>query len=253
MGYESLEILRSYKTNKNDVVKEFYLPILKESVLYKRAVGFFSSTALIELSKGISGLIKNGGKIKFIVSPLLSAEDIDAIQKGYDEKEIIKNSLLREFKEPQNDSEAERLNWLAYLIANGHLDIKVAFTPPSKATGMYHEKIGIIYDEFGNRVAFTGSMNETINAFHNNYESIQVFNSLAQEDYQRVVDIDNDFDSLWNGRESNIKVVEFPDVVKEKLISYKSDAPNLNLDKIEIEDSLEIIIPKPGIPFVPVE
>ena len=253
MGYESLEILRSYKTNKNDVVKEFYLPILKESVLYKRAVGFFSSTALIELSKGISGLIKNGGKIKFIVSPLLSAEDIDAIQKGYDEKEIIKNSLLREFKEPQNDSEAERLNWLAYLIANGHLDIKVAFTPPNKTTGMYHEKIGIIYDEFGNRVAFTGSMNETINAFHNNYESIQVFNSLAQEDYQRVVDIDNDFDSLWNGRESNIKVVEFPDVVKEKLISYKSDAPNLNLDKIEIEDSLEIIVPKAGIPFVPVE
>ena len=148
MGYESLEILRSYKTNKNDVVREFYLPILKESVLYKRAVGFFSSTALIELSKGISGLIKNGGKIKFIVSPLLSAEDIDAIQKGYDEKEIIKNSLLREFKEPQNTSEAERLNWLAYLIANGHLDIKVAFTPPNKATGMYHEKIGIIYDVY---------------------------------------------------------------------------------------------------------
>lgn len=253
LGYESLEILRSYKTNKNDVVKEFYLPILKESVLYKRAVGFFSSTALIELSKGISGLIKNGGKIKFIVSPLLSAEDIDAIQKGYDEKEIIKNSLLREFKEPQNASEAERLNWLAYLIANGHLDIKVAFTPPNKATGMYHEKIGIIYDVYGNRVAFTGSMNETINAFHNNYESIQVFNSLTQEDYQRVVDIDNDFDSLWNGREDNIKVVEFPDVVKEKLISYKSDTPNLNLDKIEIEDSLEIIVPKAGVPFVPVE
>ncbi len=253
MGYESLEILRSYKTNKNDVVKEFYLPILKESVLYKRAVGFFSSTALIELSKGISGLIKNGGKIKFIVSPLLSAEDIDAIQKGYDEKEIIKNSLLREFKEPQNASEAERLNWLAYLIANGHLDIKVAFTPPNKATGMYHEKIGIIYDVYGNRIAFTGSMNETINAFHNNYESIQVFNSLTQEDYQRVVDIDNDFDSLWNGREDNIKVVEFPDVVKEKLISYKSDIPNLNLDKIEIEDSLEIIVPKAGVPFVPVE
>lgn len=253
MGYESLEILRSYKTNKNDVVKEFYLPILKESVLYKRAVGFFSSTAIIELSKGISGLIKNGGKIKFIVSPLLSAEDIDAIRKGYDEKEIIKNSLLREFKEPQNDSEAERLNWLAHLISNGYLDIKVAFTPPNKVTGIYHEKIGIIYDAYGNRVAFTGSMNETINAFHNNYESIQVFNSIVKEDYQRVIDIDNDFDSLWNGREENIKVLEFPNVVKEKLLSYKRDTPNLNLDKIEIEDSLEILVPKAGIPFIPVE
>ena len=62
MGYEHLTILRGYKTNKNDIVQEFYLPVLKESVLYKRAVGFFSSTALIELSKGIAGLVKNGGK-----------------------------------------------------------------------------------------------------------------------------------------------------------------------------------------------
>ena len=98
MGYESLNILRSYKTNKNDIVREFYVPILTQSVLYKRAVGFFSSTALIELSKGISGLIRNGGKIKFIVSPLLSEEDILAIQKGYDEREIIKNCLELEFK-----------------------------------------------------------------------------------------------------------------------------------------------------------
>ena len=59
MGYENLNILRSYKTNKNDIVREFYVPILTQSVLYKRAVGFFSSTALIELSKGISGLISN--------------------------------------------------------------------------------------------------------------------------------------------------------------------------------------------------
>ena len=58
MGYEKLDILRGYKTNKHDIVREFYVPILKESVLYKRAVGFFSSTALIELSKGISGLIE---------------------------------------------------------------------------------------------------------------------------------------------------------------------------------------------------
>ena len=251
LGYESLEILRSYKTNKNDVVKEFYLPVLKESVLYKRAVGFFSSTALIELSKGISGLIKNGGKIKFIVSPLLSKEDIEAIQKGYDEKEIIKNSLLREFKEPQNNSEAERLNWLAYLIANGYLEIKVAFTPPNKATGMYHEKIGIIYDIYGNRVAFTGSMNETINAFHNNYESIQVFNSLAQEDYQRVVDIDNDFDSLWAGREDNITVLEFPKVVKEKLVSYKKETVELDLDRAELESLSEQSFIEPGVPAIP--
>ena len=194
MSYSDIELLRSYKTNKNDIVREFYLPSLNQSVLYKRAVGFFSSTALIELSKGISGLIRNGGKIKFIVSPLLSEEDISAIERGYDEREIVQRSLCREFREPKNHSDEERLNWLATLISSGRMEIKVAFTPPQKATGMYHEKIGVLYDSDGNKVAFTGSMNETINAFHNNYESIVVFNSLRSEDYQRVLDLEYDFD-----------------------------------------------------------
>ena len=251
MGYENLNILRSYKTNKNDIVREFYIPILTQSVLYKRAVGFFSSTALIELSKGISGLIKNGGKIRFIVSPLLSEEDISAIQRGYDEREIIKNCLEREIKEPRTKSEEERLNWLAHLIANNYLEIKVAFTPPSKISGMYHEKIGILYDENNNKVAFTGSMNETINAFHNNYESIVVFNSLIEEDAQRVDDLERDFDSLWAGREENITVLEFPNVIKEKLLAYKKDTMELSLDQTELEHLFEETNRIPGIPLVP--
>ena len=251
MGYRSIHILRGYKTNKNDVVREFYIPALKQSVLYKRAVGFFSSSALIDLSSGISGLIKNGGKIKFIVSPLLSEEDIDAIQRGYDEREIIKNSLEREIREPKNASEAERLNWLAFLIASGRMEIKVAFTPPQKATGMYHEKIGLLYDTDGNRLAFTGSMNETINAFHNNYESIVVFNSLVAEDAQRVSDLEYDFDSLWANREPNITVWDFPKVLREKLVSYQKSSLNLELDQIEIENLSELFPPVPGIPALP--
>ncbi len=251
MGFQNLQILRSYKTNKHDVVKEFYIPVLKQSVLYKRAVGFFSSTALVELSKGIAGLIKNGGKIKFIVSPLLSEEDIAAIKRGYDERDIVERALLREFREPQNSSDSERLNWLAHLIASGAMEIKVAFTPPSKTTGMYHEKIGLLYDVEGNMVAFTGSMNETINAFHNNYESIVVFNSLVDEDSQRVRDLEYDFDSLWAGRETNVSVIEFPKVVKEKLISYKKEKTNLDLDAVELENSFELLPVVPGIPTMP--
>ncbi|MGC8165258.1 hypothetical protein ACP3WT_27090, partial [Salmonella enterica] len=79
-----------------------------------------TSTALIELSRGLSGLINNGGRIRLIVSPLLDKEDIEAIKRGYEEKEIIERSLIRHFYEPQNDSDAERLNWLAHLISNGY-------------------------------------------------------------------------------------------------------------------------------------
>ena len=251
MGYEELTILRGYKTNKHNIVKEFYLPTLAKSVLYKRAVGFFSSTALIELSKGIFGLVQKGGKIRFIVSPLLSTEDINAIQQGYDERRVVAESLARELREPRSTSDKERLGWLSQLIAHGILEIKVAFTPPQKATGMYHEKIGILYDEYGNRLAFTGSMNETINAFHNNYESIVVFNSLMAEDVQRVQDLENDFDLLWEGQERNITVMEFPKVVRDKLVPYEEIAQRKNIEEYGQEDINELLPLPIGIPAVP--
>lgn len=251
MSYRELSLLRGYKTNKNDVVREFTVPVLRESVLYKRAVGFFSSTALIELSKGIAGLVRNGGRIEFIVSPLLSQEDIEAVLRGYSEREVVGRALLREFREPRDGSDRERLNWLAQLVSSGRMEIKVAFTPPDRAAGMYHEKIGVMYDAQGNKLAFTGSMNETINAFHNNYESIVVFNSLIPEDRQRVLDLERDFDSLWAGREANISVLPFPQAAREKLLSYKRDTADWELDRVELEREPEAAPVPRGIPMIP--
>lgn len=250
MSYKDIEILSRYKTNKHNIVKEFYIPALKQSVLYKRAVGFFSSTALIELSKGLSGLIRKEGKIKFIVSPLLNENDIAAIKKGYEEKEIIQKSMMREFHEPKDSSERERLNWLAHLVANGHLEFKVAFTPIGAEIGMYHEKIGVMYDEQANIIAFTGSLNETYNAFNNNYESIDVFNSIIPEDRNRALSIDRDFDSLWNGFEPNVSIIDFPKVALDKLLAYKERTINLEIEEKEFDDLQIATIPK-GIPTIP--
>lgn len=251
MSYGDIAVSRRYRTNRNDMIRDFYVPVLKESVLYKRAVGFFSSTALIETTKGISGLIRNGGKMQLIVSPLLSEEDMDAIAKGCDERKIIESALLREFKEPRNTSDEERLNWLATLAARNRLEIRGAFMSPQKSTGMYHEKTGILYDAEGNKIAFTGSMNETANAFHHNFESIVVFNSLADEDVQRVMDLEYDFDSLWAGREPDITVIDVPDAIKEKLVSYQKDAINLDLDRIEMEQGHEMHPVPKGVPCIP--
>ena len=203
MSFRNLELLKHYKTYKNNIVKEFYTPVLEQAVLYQRSVGFFSSTALIELTKGITGLVKNGGKIQFIVSPFLSPEDIEAIEKGYEKRAIVENALLREIKEPENYFQEERLNLLAHLIENGTLELKVAFTPPKKSSGMYHEKVGLVQDEEGNKIVFTGSLNETINAFYNNYESIVVFTSW-QESKEYADEMQKDFDLLWSGEDKDL-------------------------------------------------
>ena len=59
MSFKELSIESEYRSGENDIIREFYLPLLYEAKEYKRAVGFFSSTSLVELSKGITQLIKN--------------------------------------------------------------------------------------------------------------------------------------------------------------------------------------------------
>ncbi len=247
MAFTDLCLLKHYKTYKNNIVKEFYTPVLQEAVLYQRSVGFFSSTALIELTKGIAGIVKNDGKIQFIVSPYLSQEDVNAIQKGYEKKKVIEQALLREFKEPENYFQEERLNLLAHLIEDGHLEIKVAFTPPNRSTGMYHEKVGILTDKFGDKIVFTGSLNETINAFYNNYESIVVFTSW-EESKLYAEEMQADFDSLWNNEDKDLEVIEFPDVLIEKI--KVNQKPKVNYD-IDEEEQIEEEAIKKGIPRIP--
>lgn len=247
MAFTDLCLLKHYKTYKNNIVKEFYTPVLQEAVLYQRSVGFFSSTALIELTKGIAGIVKNGGKIQFIVSPYLSPEDVNAIQKGYEKKKVIEQALLREFKEPENYFQEERLNLLAHLIEDGHLEIKVAFTPPNRSTGMYHEKVGILTDKFGDKIVFTGSLNETINALYNNYESIVVFTSW-EESKLYAEEMQADFDSLWNNEDKDLEVIEFPDVLIEKI--KVNQKPKVNYD-IDEEEQIEEEAIKKGIPRIP--
>lgn len=53
MGFQNIDIKSEYRSRLDNVIKDFYVPVLKQSVLYKRAVGFFSSTALVEMSAGI--------------------------------------------------------------------------------------------------------------------------------------------------------------------------------------------------------
>ena len=123
MSFQEHTIKTEYRSLIDTVVQKFYIPLLKEAVSYKRAVGFFSSSSLIEISKGIAELASQGGKIQIVASPYLSDDDIEAIQKGYaDRDEIIKAALLGQMSDEHNDYYSmERLNLLANLIANGVL------------------------------------------------------------------------------------------------------------------------------------
>ncbi len=60
MGLIDLDNLKPYyDSDRDDVLNDFYIPVLKESVDYWRLAGFFSSTALAVASRGIKGLLNN--------------------------------------------------------------------------------------------------------------------------------------------------------------------------------------------------
>lgn len=227
-------IKSEYRSKIDKVVQIFYIPLLKDAVMYKRAVGFFSSSSLIEISKGISSLAKNGGRIQIVASPYLQDEDIEAIKKGYDSREkVIERALYRQLTDERLDYfSIERLNLLANLIADSVLDIRIAYTESNDGIGMYHEKMGIIEDADGNKVAFSGSMNESATAMLINYETIDVFCGWKSEYEENQVDLkENAFYSIWNDAEPDIKVMEFPKISQALIEKYRKKAPNFAIDK----------------------
>lgn len=119
MSFQEHTIKTEYRSLIDNVVQKFYVPLLKEAVSYKRAVGFFSSSSLIEISKGIADLASRDGRIQIVASPYLSDDDIEAIKKGYaDRDEVIEAALLGQLSDEHTDYYSmERLNLLANLIA----------------------------------------------------------------------------------------------------------------------------------------
>ena len=233
-----LEIKSEYRSLIDNVVQDFYIPFLKEADSYKRAVGFFSSTALIEISKGIGSMAERGGHIQIVASPYLSDEDLVAIKSGYEERDkIIEGALLRSLSDEHADYYSmQRLNLLVSLIADGILDIRIAYTEDKNGIGMYHEKMGIIEDSEGNRIAFSGSMNESLTAMAVNYETIDVFcNWREGSDSDRVALKSNAFYSIWNDSEPNIKVREFSTISNTLIERYRKYPPNFGLDEEQFD------------------
>lgn len=242
MSFQELDIKKEYRSLLDSVAKDFYIPLLSRAVKYQRAVGFFSSSSLVEISKGISELAKNGGKIQLVASPYLSDEDIEAIKSGYAMRDqVVKEAIRREMTEGKTPFEKARLNLLANLISDGVLDIKIAFTEDSDRMGMYHEKMGIITDTEGNRVAFAGSMNESATAMTLNYETIDVYCSWKDEE-DRVIAKENAFASIWNDTEPNIKIIDFPELKQEIIEKYKRSVPDFEIDKKEYAPDIDTVL-----------
>ncbi len=165
-----------YRSDTEDLLTDFYIPALRESVRYDRAVGFFSAGMISIAAQGLSALIECGGNMRLIIGGELAEADFHAIEDGYqlrDASEKIGAEIIRVIDNVEDALFYRRVEALSWMIAAGKLDVKIAF----RRRGMYHEKLGILSDLRGDKVVFVGSANETPSALlpDFNFESIIVF------------------------------------------------------------------------------
>ena len=205
------ELKSHYRSGLSDLGREFFSPCLKQCVLYRRAVGYFSSSALITWADALPRLSAPADVlIKLIISPQLSGEDVKTLQKAIEPSEkfrlcqIISDQIVLDalqFSESPADpkNKALRLKLFAWMIANGRLELRFAFPKHIEEAGIFHEKIGVFDFPDGARIAFTGSANETISGHRHNYESIDVYRSWMPADHDRVATKSQQFDEAWDG------------------------------------------------------
>lgn len=235
MSFRDLDIQIRYRSDIHNFPRDFLIPVLSQSKIYKRGTGYFSTTSLIHLSVGLFEMAKNGGKIQVVCSPNLDKRDIEAIDLGYRSRsEVINNALIREIHDPINSFEEERLNLIATLIANGNLDLRIAFMEDDEGFRLYHEKIAVFIDDEGNRISYAGSVNESGNGLDGNFESVYTFCSWKDESQVNAVSYsEKDFNQMWNDETSKLHVIPFPDIVVKKLLTYKKEKIDWSLDERE--------------------
>lgn len=224
MTYRTLK--SHYRSGRDDLSADFFAPCLKDSVLYRRAAGYFSTSSLLSWAEALPRLaVEDGLRVRLIASPELSAQDVETLRNLEDQaaarrqREILVEQMLQEISELLDDPSdgARRARVFAWLIANDRLELRFAFPNHIENAGLFHEKIGVFDFPDGDQVAFTGSANETLGGHRRNYESLDVYRSWLGEENSRVQTKIEQFDDAWNNRAEGLSVLPPSQTVLQRL------------------------------------
>ena len=199
---------------------------------------------------GVARLIQNGGTMRLLVGAQLSEEDVEAIRKGDELRECLSARLLDAISDPEDALLRRRLEVLAWMVAEGTLEIKVVLPrghdgaplPASVAADYYHPKEGVFTDVFFDQIAFSGSVNESATGWIHNYEQFMVYRSWDAS-FPFLNEVVNRFERLWRGEEPSWIAVSIPEAVKARLLKFRpQQAPTI--DPLERADDVKSPLPR---------
>jgi len=240
----------SYTTDDLGLVSDFYVPALECAVRYHRATGYFSAGALALAARGVEGLVRNNGTMRLLVGCTLNQAEVEAIRRGESLRQTVDARLQQMPLTAEGAAEEDALELVSWMIAAGHLEVKVAVPcdkkrRPCPADGIFHDKSGVIEDKTGDRLAFNGSVNETCRgwgsgAYSGNWERLTAFCDFG-EGNPYVEDVEQDFARLWSDKARRARVIDVPAAMQEDLLRFlpKHDKKPRRLTKPEAPEPPE--------------
>ena len=254
-GFAGLPLLNFYSATGDVIASSFIEPVLRESVSFDRLTGYFSVQSLVSVARGLQGLYTNNGKMRLAIGIHdVPAELISAMSLGQllplDLVEKYKSRLLTEVELLKDESQKSAISGIAWMMRLGILEVKVA--APRSSRGIYHQKRMIFRDAFGNVIAGTGSLNETMGS-RQNVEEMQ-FNLSWQSGNSGLDLLVESFEEIWSDKATEVSVFDLDEEFATKLLLKAGNPPNPFEVSVspELADGRKVIeLARGGIAFTP--
>lgn len=209
VGLRNLNLKQVYRSDRDDIVHEFFVRCLASSASYDRSIEYVSIKSLITLVLGSES--KTDMMLRIVSGNRYRASDISILSKMF----AIKASGA-----PPSTQHVDKLSALEKMIRRSQLEIKIAIPASDEIAGAFTERVGIFTDTDGDMVAFTGTSNQTFDSQNHDFESIDVFTSW--DDPSRVLTKVDDFEKLWDNKTRYLSVSDFADAESKNLLKYSS-------------------------------
>ncbi len=213
MGLRDIGLKEEYRSDRDDIVAEFFFPCLSNCIEYDRCVDFLSIQSLATIAMVFENFSSGKAKIRMITGHRFKTGELGILTKLFSEKYIKKfdGKLIK-------DSKIQKLQ---DLVNNGQIELKVAITNSEHVTNAFSERIGLFLDEDDQIVAFGGTSNESFSTQTQDFESVDVFTSW--NDKSRVDRKRKDFEELWENKTKYVEVYDFLFAEKNSLLKFSSE------------------------------
>ena len=222
MGLRDLQLKQEYRSDRDDVVAEFFIPCLSNSIQYDRTIEFVSVKSLSTLTFGLENIQDHHAKIRLVTGHRFSTTDLNSIIKLFDKPNHRKfNGKINLDNKIGNMIRDNKIMQLKKIIEEFKVEIKVAIPNSEYVDGVFEERMGIFRDTNDDIVAFSGTSNVTFDAENRNFESVDVFTSW--DDKTRVENKINNFENLWTNRTNYVEIYDLVYAERKNLLKYTTE------------------------------